>query len=36
MNLGKYKLLKNKRIVEVLNGDETFGNLRNTILAPIY
>ncbi len=26
MNLEKYKLLKNKRIVEVLDGDETFGD----------
>ena len=25
MDLEKYKLLKNKRIVEVLDGDETFG-----------
>lgn len=26
MDLEKYKVLKNKRIVEVLDGDETFGN----------
>lgn len=28
MDLEKYKLLKNKRIVEVLDGDETFGDFK--------
>lgn len=26
MDLGKYKLLKNKKIAEILDGDETFGD----------
>ncbi len=29
MNLEKYKLLKNKRIVEILDGDETFGDFES-------
>lgn len=30
MNLEKYKLLKSKRIVEILDGDETFGDFESS------